>query len=89
MKRLLLISIAGLVLLLFAWSNTHHVELGLIIGGPTHVRLVFLLLTMFLLGNLNAVLLNAYLRYRTKTNGRGASKAEDEHEDQDDKFFLE
>ena len=84
----MLLLLAGVVLLLFAWSNTHHVEMGLIFGRPTHVRLIFLLLTTFLLGYFTAVLLNIYVRTRIKTKARHLKMAEDAPEDEENDFFL-
>ena len=89
MQRLLLLILIGLVLVLFAWSNTHHVEVGLIFGRPVHVRLVFLLLTTFLVGHFTAVLLNVYVRSRIKASERREQMMEGAHGDEDDESFLD
>ena len=85
MRKLLLLLLVGVVLLLLALSNTHHVEVGLVFGRPTHVRLIFLLLTTFLLGYFTAVLLSIYMNTRIKTKARHMKMTEDE--DEDDDFF--
>jgi len=87
--RLLFLLLIGAVALFFAWSNTHHVEVGLLLGRPVHVRLIFLLLTTFLLGHFTAVLLNVYMRTRIKAKIRRKEMAEDAHGDEDEDLFLE
>lgn len=79
----------GLVIVLFAWSNTHHVEVGLVLGRPVQVRLIFLLLTTFLLGHFTAVLLNVYLRSRIRSKARREKMAREAADDEDDEFLLD
>jgi len=80
---ILLIVVLGVVVATaFAADNMGHVQLGLIIGKPVHVRLFFLLLSSFLAGCFSTVLLNLYLRTRLKKK-EAASKVED------DQFFSE
>jgi len=88
-QRVLIILMAGLAVVMFAWSNTHHVEVGFVLGRPVAVRLIFLLLTTFLLGHFTAVLLNVYVRSRIKSKARREKMAEDAHEDEEDDLFLE
>jgi len=87
--RLLLILIACLVLVLFCWNNSHHVEVGLIFGRPVHVRLVFLLLTTFLIGHFTAVLLSLYMRFRIKARVEREKTAQNAQSDEDDEFSLD
>ena len=75
--------------MLFAWSNTHHVEMGLVFGRPVQVRLVFLLLTTFLVGHFTAVLLNVYVRTRIRASERREKMTEGAHGDEDDESFLD
>lgn len=89
MQQVLLIIMAGLAMAMFAWSNTHHVELGLVFGRPVHVRLIFLLLTTFLLGHFTAVLLNVYMRSRIKAKAKREKIAREVHDDEDEEFLLD
>ena len=86
MHKWLLLLLAGVAVLLFAWTNTHHVEVGFIFGRPSNVRLIFLLLTTFLLGYFTAVILNIYVRTRIKVKARHLKMTEDA--DEDDDFLL-
>lgn len=89
MQRVLIILIAGLAMVMFAWSNVHHVEVGCVFGRPVQVRLIFLLLTTFLLGHFTAVLLSVYMRSRIKSKARREKMAHEAHEDDDDEFLLD
>lgn len=89
MQKLLLILVVGLVLVMFAWSNTHHVEVGLVLGRPVHVRLIFLLLTTFLAGHFTAVVLGAYVRTRIKAKVRRQKAREDGHDEDESDFFSD
>jgi uncharacterized integral membrane protein len=82
----LLLLLVGIAVLLFAWSNTHHVEVGFVFGRPSNVRLIFLLLTTFLLGYFAAVLVSIYVRARITAKARHKQMAEDA--DENDDFFL-
>ena len=46
MLRVLLAILLAVTATTFAMDNMHHVGLGLIVGGPVHVRLFFLLLML-------------------------------------------
>jgi uncharacterized integral membrane protein len=81
----ILVILACLAIIMFAWSNTHHVEVGLAVGRPVQVRLIFLLLTTFLLGHFTAVLLKAYVRGRI---GSEASREKTAHDDEEDEFIV-
>ncbi len=50
MFRLLLSIIGTIVFVAFVMMNTHHVALSMVIGEPVKIRLIFLLLTTFVLG---------------------------------------
>jgi uncharacterized integral membrane protein len=89
MRKLLLILVAGALVLLFALNNTHHVEMSLIFGTPVHVRLVFLLLTTFLIGHFSAVVLNLYLRTKTNSGANRAERRETSSDSEEDEFFLQ
>lgn len=74
-------------MVLFAWDNTHHVEVGMVLGRPVHVRLIFLLLTTFLIGHFTAVLLNVFLSQRIKAKGGQGRERRAEYGDEDDDLF--
>jgi uncharacterized integral membrane protein len=50
MIRLALAVIATIVIVVFCFSNSHHVELSCGVGRSIQLRLIFLLLTTFILG---------------------------------------
>ena len=77
------------MLVLFAWSNTHHVEVGLVFGRPVHVRLIFLLLTTFLVGHFTAVMLHVYVRTRTSAKVKREKARQEASDQDDDEFFLD
>jgi len=87
MQKLLLILAAGVLILLFAVNNTHHVEMSLIFGTPVHVRLIFLLLTTFLLGHFTAVLLNVYVRTKINATAKRAETKAAAKDVEEDEFF--
>jgi len=66
----------------FATDNMHHVDLGLVVGRPVHVRLFFLLLTSFLLGCFAAMLMNLYLNAKS-----GKQRETPQDAERDDLFF--
>jgi uncharacterized integral membrane protein len=52
MVRLILAVILTILVVLFAMSNTHPVMLSFVVGPPVKVRLIFLLMSAFLVGML-------------------------------------
>ena len=50
MIRLILAVLATIVIVVFAISNSHHVDLSLAVGKPVEIRLIFLLLSAFIVG---------------------------------------
>jgi len=89
MRKLLLIVVAGALVLLFALNNTHRVEMSVIFGRPLHVRLVFLLLSTFLIGHFSAVLINVYVRTKIGSTAKRAEKRDRSHDAEEDEFFVE
>ena len=89
MQRVLLILMAGLAMVMFAWSNTHHVEVGVVLGRPVRVRLIFLLLTTFLLGHFAAVLLSVYTRGRIKSKARREKLMHEANDEEDEEFLVD
>ena len=66
MVRLALLLIGVLIAVLFATNNMHNVQVGLVVGRPVHVRLFFLLLTVFLAGALISTILHLYLNAESR-----------------------
>jgi uncharacterized integral membrane protein len=89
MQKLLLIVVAGILVLLFALNNTHRVEMSVIFGTPVHVRLVFLLMTTFLIGYFTAVLVNIYVRTRINSTAKRSETRGKPNDTEEDEFFLE
>lgn len=58
MFRLLLAIVSTVMAVTFVVANTHRVQLSLIFGPPVEVRLIFLLMSIFLLG----IVVGAFLR---------------------------
>jgi len=89
MRKLLVILVAAALIALFALNNTHHVEMSLVFGTPVHVRLIFLMLTTFLVGHFTAVILNLYLRSQMSSTANRTQKGELAQDAEEDEFFLE
>ena len=89
MQKLLLILVAAIAVALFALSNTHRVEMGVIFGMPVHVRLVFLLITTFLVGYFTAVLVNIYVRTKINSTSKRPEPGAKSKDAEEDEFFLE
>lgn len=79
MAKVLLVILMAITATAFAMDNMHHVDLGLVLGKPVHVRLFFLLLTSFLIGSFSAMLVNLCLSTRPKEpNETAPDSAEDD-----------
>ena len=72
MFQLIILVVIVVFVTIFAMDNLHHVELGIIAGKPVQVRMVFLLLTCYLLGFFSSSVLSLYKRAR---NGKPRKKA--------------
>ena len=81
MLKVLFVILLAVVAATFATDNMHHVDLGLVVGSPVHVRLFFLLLTSFLIGCFSAMLMNLYL------SARSGKQREMPQDTEDDDFF--
>ena len=63
----LIIAVAGTaVAVVFVMANTHSVELSLVFGSPVEVRLIFLLMSTFLLGVLVSSFVGMISKLRLK-----------------------
>ncbi len=84
MLKVLLVILLAVIATSFALDNMHHVELGLIVGKPVHVRVFFLLLTSFLIGCFSGILMDLYLSARSKRQ-----RATERDTGTEDDFFSE
>ena len=73
-----------LLILLFALLNVHHIRMRLVTGQQFEVRLIYLLLSSYLLGVLSSAyfFLLARLRARRKRSSR-SDEAEDEEPEEE------
>ncbi len=62
--RLILSVVTTVLSVVFIMANTHDVELGIVFGGPVRIRLIFLLMSAFLLGVVVSWLLGMVWRVR-------------------------
>ncbi len=76
MLKVLFVILLAVIAAVFATDNMHHVDLGLVVGRPVHVRLFFLLLTSFLIGCFSAMLMNLYLNAKSDRQGGTARDTE-------------
>ncbi len=79
MLKLLYSILIAVIVAIFAMDNMHHVELGLFIGKPVHVRLFFLLLIFFLVGCFAAILINLYVSAKFKKKTKIAQDPEEDN----------
>jgi hypothetical protein len=95
MEKFLFTLLGILITGFFAITNMHHVDMGLILGGPMKVRLFPLLLTAYLAGVATAFIVRFYIRSKIKTrrkakaaeNGALEEGAEAEEGEKDIFFF--
>jgi len=81
MVRSLVFFVAVLLIVLFAISNMHPIQLRLFAGEPVNVRLFYLVLFSFLIGIVSASYFFLMLRYHDKKKkARQATSSEDEDE---------
>jgi len=66
MIRLIVAVVGTAIAVVFVMANTHHVELSLVFGSPVEVRLIFLLMSTFLLGVLVSSFLGMISKVRLK-----------------------
>jgi uncharacterized integral membrane protein len=81
--KLLCAVVIAVIATIFAMDNMHHIELGLFVGQPVHVRLFFLLLISFLAGCFAPILINLYMRAIFK------KKTEITQDTEEDDFFSD
>ena len=60
MIRLGLAVMATIVIVVFAVSNSHHVDLRIAIGEPVQIRLIFLIMSAFVAGMVVPVFYRLY-----------------------------
>lgn len=64
MLRYFVILIVLMVIIGFALANAHRVTIGLLVGPPVSVPMIFVILVFFLGGFFAGVILNLYLQGR-------------------------
>ena len=77
-----IVFVTVMVIVLFALSNVHHIQLHFITGNPFNVRLIYLVLLSYVLGVVSALYFFLMLRWsaRKKARNRETEQAEDEEE---------
>ncbi len=80
MLKSIIVFITVLVILLFALSNVHHIQLHFITGSPFNVRLVYLVLFSFMIGvlSISYFFVLGRLNARKKARERETELAEEE-----------
>lgn len=66
MVRLFLAIVVTVLTVVFIMANTHDVELDVVFGSPVRIRLIFLLLSTFILGMVISSLFGMVARVRFK-----------------------
>lgn len=80
MLKSIIVFITVVVVVLFAVSNVHHIQLHFITGNPFHVRLIYLILFSYVLGVLSA----SYFFIMSRFNARRKARNEEAEEDEDE-----
>ncbi len=62
MIKLALVVLTTIAIVVFAISNSHHVDLSLAVGKSIEVRLIFLLLSAFIIGMMVPVFYRLFRR---------------------------
>ena len=83
MLRLLCAILIAAIVAIFAMDNMQHVELGLFVGKPVHVRLFFLLLISLLVGCFATIFINLYVSAKHK------KKTEITQDTEEDDYFSD
>ncbi len=80
MLKSIIAFITVLLILLFALSNVHHIELHFLTGSPFNIRLIYLVLFSFMLGILSASYFFIIGRFNAikKARSNWVEQAEDE-----------
>lgn len=76
MLKSMIVFLAVLLILLFALSNLHHIQLHFITGNPFSVRLASLLLFSYVLGVLSASYFFVMTRLTARKKARNKETAE-------------
>ena len=86
MLKSMIAFLAVLLILLFALSNMHNIQLHFVTGNPFTVRLAFLVLFSYLLGVLSAsyFFIMAGFNAKRKTRKTAEARRADEEEDEED-----
>jgi uncharacterized integral membrane protein len=66
MTRLLTAVIATILVVAFVMMNMHVVTISLVVGPPVQIRLIYLLVTAFIIGMLSATFVKMVQRLRQR-----------------------
>jgi uncharacterized integral membrane protein len=80
--RSIVFFVAVVLIVLFAVSNTHEIELRFITGEPFNVRLIYLVLFSYSIGVLSAVYF--FLMWRIETRRKKVRKKQAESEENEE-----
>lgn len=83
MLRLIVAVVSTVAVVAFSMTNTHHVELSLVLGESVHIRLISLLAVTFVAGGLTVYFHQAITRlarHAERSARRPWAEAEDEME---------
>ena len=78
MLRLLLAVAVTVAVVIFVMMNMHHVTLSFIVGPPVKIRLIFLLLSTYVVGILTAAFATMIWRVRLDRRRRAAGAPQPE-----------
>jgi uncharacterized integral membrane protein len=70
MIRLIVAVLVTILLVAFAVANTHNVELSLVFGKPTEIRLITLMVAIYALGTATGVLWGMIRRLKKAEGGQ-------------------
>ena len=76
MLRLLLAVAVTVAVVIFVMMNMHHVTLSFIVGPPVKIRLIFLLLSTYVVGILTAAFVTMIWKVRLDRRRRSAPQVE-------------
>ena len=82
MTRLFIRFYLGVLIVLFALSNAHQIELRFITGEPFNVRLIYLVLFSYSIGVLSAAYF--FFMWRIETRRKQAHRRKTEMEESED-----
>jgi uncharacterized integral membrane protein len=76
MLRLLLAVVVTVAVVVFVMMNMHHVTLSFVVGPPVKIRLIFLLLSTYVVGIVTAAFVTMIWKLRMDKRRRSAPQHE-------------